>query len=168
MNTPVERYLFADDGVIPNSPLPVVLYRRVWAGADLSSWLENRFKTHHWTNNWRDIILPYDHFHSTTHEVLGVGKGRVKLHIGGQKGETLTVSEGDVLIIPAGVGHFALPQDDPYEIVGGYPDGRSWDLLRGSAEERMDALSRIAQLPLPQTDPIFGADGPLRSVWHSV
>lgn len=168
MKKPFAHYFFSDDGIIPNSQLPVLVYWQVVTGDDRSSWLENQFKANNWTNNWRDIVLSYDHFHSTTHEVLGVGKGSVTLQIGGKNGLALTVFAGDVLIIPAGVGHYALEQDEPYEIIGGYPNGLNWDLIRGSEEERREALPRIAQLALPDTDPIFGADGALLRLWSSM
>lgn len=161
-----EKYYFNDDGTIPNSHLPVIVYFQIIEAEDKSVWLEDRFKANGWTNNWRDIVLPYHHFHSTTHEVLGVGKGSVKLQIGGKNGLTIEVSAGDVLIIPAGVGHRGVSRHKNYEIVGGYPDGRDWDLLKGSTEERKEALPRIAHLPIPNTDPIFNLEGELLKLWH--
>ncbi|NJN33697.1 MAG: cupin [Saprospiraceae bacterium] len=160
-----EKYYFKDDGTIPNSRLPVILYHQICAEKDTSEWLEQHFKINGWTNNWRDIVLPYDHFHSTTHEVLGVGKGSVVLHIGGKNGLSLSVSAGDVLILPAGVGHYALTDDKNYEIVGGYPEGKSWDLLRGSDDERKIAFSNLEKLSIPSTDPIFGLEGELLKLW---
>jgi uncharacterized protein YjlB len=161
----LEHYFFADDGIIPNNPLPVVIYREVAAASDLSAWLEKRFTENNWTNNWRDIVLPYDHYHSSTHEVLGLGKGVVRLQIGGAKGRQVEVHAGDVLILPAGVGHFSLDNSQYYQMVGGYPGGADWDLLTGELEERPSALERIARLPIPQTDPIYGSAGPLFTLW---
>ncbi|HEY1054719.1 MAG TPA: cupin domain-containing protein [Emticicia sp.] len=160
-----EKYFFADDGTIPNNHLPVIVYHQVTDAEDKSAWLEERFKANDWTNNWRDIVLPYDHFHSTTHEVLGVGKGSVKLQIGGAEGMALTVAAGDVIILPAGVGHFSLSDHKNYEIVGGYPEGKDWDLLTGTTEERKEAISRIENLPVPETDPVFGKGGELLKWW---
>jgi len=65
-----KAYYFADDGIIPNHPFPVILYPNVIDLADCSDWLENTFIKNNWLNNWRDIVLPYDHFHSNTHEVF--------------------------------------------------------------------------------------------------
>lgn len=165
MSYSFEKYHFADTGTIPNNRLPVIVYRLVTDAKDKSDWLERKFKENGWKNNWRDIVLPYDHFHSTTHEVLGVGKGTVTLHIGGEKGISIEVSAGDVLILPAGVGHCAISEHMNYEIVGGYPDGRDWDLLTGTPDERKESIPCIEKLPIPKTDPVFGKDGELLKLW---
>ena len=160
-----EKYQFDDTGTIPNNSLPVIVYRLVTNAEDKSAWFEEKFNENGWTNNWRDVIYRYDHFHSTTHEVLGVGEGTVILHIGGEKGISIEVTAGDVLILPAGVGHCAVSEHMNYEIVGGYPDGRDWDLLTGTPDEREKAITSIEKLPLPKTDPVFGKDGELLKLW---
>lgn len=163
-----EQYFFTDDGTTPNSLLPVVIYRQVCDAANKSQWLEDCFRANGWTNNWRDIVLRYHHFHSTTHEVLGVGRGTVKLQIGGVNGKVLQAAAGDVLIIPAGVGHCSVNNDDDYKMVGGYPGGASWDLLTGTPEERATALPKIKALPIPSTDPVFGINGTLQTLWQQI
>lgn len=52
-----------------------------------------------------------NHYHSTTHEVIGVNKGQVTLKIGGKEGRFFTIKSGDVILIPAGVGHFSLSNE---------------------------------------------------------
>lgn len=168
MKFEIETYHFGDDGMIPNNDLPVLVYRNVCLHQAKSDWFESTFIRNGWTNNWRDIILSYDHFHSTTHEVLGVGSGQVTLQVGGRSGTQLSVRAGDVIILPAGVGHHSLPGQDNYEIVGGYPDGRSWDLLLGSEADRIIALPGIKKVPLPSTDPIDGVNGTLAQYWKLV
>lgn len=160
------EYRFEDDGVIPNSHLPVLVYPKVCPDADAAAWLEQTFARHGWTNNWHDVVLPYDHFHSNTHEVLGVGRGNVSLKIGGARGVVLDLSVGDVVVLPAGVGHHSLSAGKDYEIVGGYPHGRAWDMRTGAAGERDEVRANIARVDLPETDPIFGATGPLLESWH--
>ena len=162
----VRTHRFEDDGVIPNSHLPVVVYPMACTAADASTWLELTFARNGWTNNWRDIVLPYDHFHSTTHEVLGVGRGSVSLKIGGPRGLVVDLSAGDVVVLPAGVGHFSVSGHTDYEMVGGYPLGRSWDMRTGLAEERDEVLANLARLDLPETDPVFGSTGPLLELWR--
>jgi uncharacterized protein YjlB len=44
-------------------------------------------------------------------------------------------------------------------VVGGYPDGRDWDLMRDDRmtdEERHDAIKRIMMVPIPDRDPVTG------------
>ncbi|MEZ0611836.1 cupin [Fibrella sp. WM1] len=161
-----DRFLLPDNGDIPNSRLSVLLYRGVVpAIANAADWLEQTFVAHHWTNNWRDGILTYHHYHSTTHEVLGISAGSATLQLGGEGGPLVEVQAGDVLVLPAGVGHCNQRQSTDFGAVGGYPDGRDWDLLRGYPGERPDADQTIAQLPLPDSDPLFGPQGPLVQLW---
>jgi uncharacterized protein YjlB len=161
----IERYFFEDDGVIPNSKLAVVVYRQVCSVEDKSLWFENTFIENGWTNNWRDVIMSDDHFHSTTHEVLGVGRGKATLQVGGRNGARLHVTAGDMIIIPAGVGHFGADSSDDYEIVGGYPDGRAWNIMFGSEAERKLAFQQISTIPTPSKDPIDGYHGHLFKCW---
>jgi len=166
MNT--QTYYFTDDGLIPNHIFPVILYQKVIDLADCSDWLENRFKENNWLNNWRDIVLPYDHFHSNTHEVLGLGRGRVSLKIGGSNGRIFDLEAGDVVIIPAGVGHYAISKHTDYQFVGGYPNGLAWDLKTGlEEEERAQMLRRISAVEMPEKDPIFGIEGLMFEKWKA-
>jgi uncharacterized protein YjlB len=50
--------------------------------------------------------------------------------------------------------------------VGAYADGRSWDLRRAETGDRPEADRNIEQVPLPSTDPLFGAEGPLIEHWR--
>lgn len=160
------QFVLSDTGAFPNSRLPVLLYRGVVpAITNLADWLEQTFVANHWTNNWRNGILTYHHYHSTTHEVLGIHAGSATLQLGGEGGPLVEVQAGDVLILPAGVGHCNRRQSADFGVVGGYPDGRDWDLLRGRAGERPAADQAIARLPLPGSDPLFGEQGPLMQVW---
>ena len=75
---------------------------------------------------------------------------------------------GDVIVIPAGVAHQNIGSSADFAVVGAYPDGREWDLLRGLPGERPQADHNIATLPIPDYDPIYGPQGPLRQAWKSV
>jgi uncharacterized protein YjlB len=78
------------------------------------------------------------------------------------------VSAGDVVIIPAGVAHARISQSDDLLVVGAYPGGRDWDLLRDTDSSRIAAArQRIVQVPLPEADPVDGADGPLMKLWEA-
>ncbi len=151
----------AEDGSIPNNPrLPLLLWRRVVDPGhhDPAARLEAIFARHGWVPAWRDGIYPFPHYHSTAHEVLGIARGRVRVRLGGTRGVELVVEAGDVVFLPAGVGHQRLEPAPDLLVVGAYPPGQRPDLCRGLSEERASALARIAALPDPP-DPVRG--GPL-------
>lgn len=164
-----ERLNFRDDGVFPNSPLPLLFYRNVIAvdGKQAASIFEKSFAENDWTNSWRNGVYSFPHYHSTSHEVLGVYSGTANLRLGGQHGRNLEVHTGDVIVIPAGVAHQNLNASEDFGVVGAYPDGRDWDLLRGLPGERPKADYNIAALPVPNKDPVYGAEGPLQQSWQS-
>jgi uncharacterized protein YjlB len=164
-----EQLNFKDDGIFPNSPLPLLFYRNAVAfdGRDAASVFEERFAKNDWTNSWRDGVYSFPHYHSTSHEVLGVYSGVATLRVGGKPGKQVEVHAGDVIVIPAGVAHQNIDASDDFGVVGAYPGGREWDLLRGLPDERPKADRNIAALPTPDNDPIYGAKGPLRELWKS-
>jgi uncharacterized protein YjlB len=152
---------FADDGRIPNNPrLALVIYRLALPQSDhLAKDFEKRFAANGWRNSWRDGIFDYHHFHSNTHEVLGVARGEARVCFGGEQGEVLALSAGDVAILPAGTGHKCESASDDFLVVGAYPDGRDFDICRGDPAEHDRAVARIAKVPLPKRDPVLGGDG---------
>jgi uncharacterized protein YjlB len=162
-----EQFRFNDDGVFPNSVLPLLVYRKALTrdGQDPASLLEERFAYNDWSNSWRNGVYSFAHYHSTTHEALGVYSGSARLRLGGEHGQTIEVRAGDVILIPAGVAHQNIGASPDFSVVGAYPDGRNWDLLRGLPGERPKSDRTIAALPIPDYDPIYGADGPLRQIW---
>ena len=128
---------------------------------------ESTFLQNGWANNWHDIILTEDHFHSNTHEVLGLKRGQARLMLGGRKGKMVNVDMGDVIILPAGVGHYSVDHSMDYQFVGGYPNGADWNLKFSLKKENSPSiLAEIANIPLPEKDPIFGDNGPLFEFWH--
>jgi len=165
-----EQFRFKDDGTFPNSVLPLLLYRQaLTTGADdRGSVVEQRLAENDWCNSWRNGVYPFAHYHSTTHEVLGVFRGSATLRVGGEHGKNIEVNTGDLIVIPAGVAHQKTRASEDFAVVGAYPDGRDWDLLRGEPGERPEADQTIAALPIPENDPIYGAEGPLRQIWKAV
>ena len=160
---------FTDDGTIPNHPrLPLLVYHGALklSGADPAAIVERVFAVNRWGDSWRDGIYPFHHYHSITHEALGVFRGSAVVRFGGERGQTLKVAPGDVVIIPAGVGHKNLGASHDFSVVGAYPDGRDLDLKHGRAEERPAADAAILRVPLPSADPVYGAGGPLFSYWQ--
>lgn len=161
-------FLLADDGRIPNNPrLPLLVYDGALQlpTVDPAAACERIISANGWGSGWRNGIYSFHHYHSTAHEVLAVARGSARVHFGGENGPVIDVKSGDVVVIPAGVGHKNLGASRDLLIVGAYPDGQSWDLCRGTADERPWALENIARVPLPETDPIYGKQGPLIANW---
>jgi len=163
-----EQFTFHDDLVYPGSVLPVLLYRATITtdAQDRASIFERAFAQNDWCNSWRNGVYSFAHYHSTSHEVLGVYHGSAKLRLGGEHSQTVEVRSGDVILIPAGVAHQNIGASADFAVVGAYPDGRQWDLLRGLPGERPKSDRTIAGLPVPDCDPIYGAEGPLRQIWN--
>jgi uncharacterized protein YjlB len=108
--TDVRTYYFEDDGSIPNNPeLPLLVYPDVLSeGQTNASNCRDLLNSNGWSKEWVNGIFSYHHYHSTTHEVLAVISGSATTKMGGKQGETLSISTGDVIVIPAGVGHCNL------------------------------------------------------------
>lgn len=158
---------FEDDGVFPNSRLPLLLYVEAVPRAEANPQrMEALFSAGGWPPAWRASVFTYHHYHSTAHEALGVAQGWARLMLGGPGGREFEVRAGDVVVIPAGVAHRRLESGDGFMMVGAYPPGQDWDLLRGEPGERPAADRNIAAVPLPKTDPVGGPDGPLLRHWR--
>lgn len=166
----LETHLFKDDGIIPNSKYPLLHYQKAFTAVSATgaAWLEQHFAKNNWTNSWRNGVYPFHHYHSTSHEVLGIYSGSAMLFLGGEKGEKIRVEAGDIVVVPAGVGHKNLGSSADFGVVGAYPDGRSWDVMRGQPGDRPKADERIAALPVPDFDPFSGKDGGLTHFWNQV
>jgi uncharacterized protein YjlB len=135
---------------IPNHPsFPVLIYR----GVDAPD-VRALFADHGWRGAWTNGVFDFHHFHSTSHEVLGVVAGAATIELGGPQGEAFDVSAGDVLVLPAGTGHRRATARDGFTVVGAYPAGQEdYDLLRAADDA---ARARIAALPAPEQDPVGG------------
>ena len=161
--------LLKDAGPIPNSRLPVLIYQ----GAldlpkdDPASAIEALIHAHQWGNDWRNGLFSYHHYHSTAHEALLVFSGSAKAQLGGENGVIETISAGDVIIIPAGVGHKNLGSSSDFNVVGAYPPRQNVDMNYGKPGERPRVDENIARVSLPTTDPVFGKTGPLLEHWRA-
>lgn len=170
MTTEPLTFTFAGDGSVPNNPtLPVLLYRGaidVVAARDPESAIEQIFSANGWGHGlWRDGIFPYPHFHSAIHEALGIARGSARVRLGGARGEEVELKAGDVIVLPAGTGHQRLSGAGNLSVIGGYPGNGRYDLQRSGPAEHDRTLEAIANVPLPDSDPLFGAKGPLVALW---
>jgi len=158
---------FADDGLVPNNPMPFLVYRGALAldRREPERSIERLFAQNGWGDMWRNGVYDFPHYHATVHEALGVARGHARVRFGGDRGRELELSAGDVAILPAGTGHQRLGASDDFSVVGAYPPGPRMQVARPSAENHAKALRTIPQVALPQTDPVAGADGPLVRLW---
>lgn len=157
-------FRFEDDGAVPNSTLPLLVYRAA-VPADPAA-IEQIFAANAWPPAWRDGVYPFQHFHANVHEALGIARGEAQVLFGGLGGQVLTVSAGDVVVIPAGVGHCNVGQSEDLLIVGAYPAAApSPDLHRGIAAEHAAMVRAVAEVPVPGADPVTGEGGPLVGLW---
>ena len=163
----VARLLQADAGVPNNAQLPLLAYRSAvrLSAPDPAAVFERLFDANGWPSSWRNGVYPYHHFHSTAHEVLGVYSGAATVQFGGERGISLSVEAGDVVIIPAGVAHKGLRTSRDLGIVGAYPDGQRPDLCRPDPETVVGKEENVRRVPLPAVDPVYGTSGPLFEHW---
>ena len=163
-------FMFEDDGAIPNNPdLPFLIYAKA---IDLSGLIdpaqaiEETFVTNGWGDNmWRNGVYPFPHYHSMTHEAMGVARGRARVRFGGKTGDEVDLEVGDVVVLPAGTGHQCIWTSPDLLVVGAYPPTGQYNLCRGSRAEYARAIKSIPLVPRPDTDPVYGRNGPLRELW---
>src|SRR5437868_13207785 len=158
---------FVDDGLVPNSKLPFLVYKRA---VDVDSdhperTIEGLFGANGWGAMWRNGVYDFLHYHATVHEVLGIARGNAVVRFGGDKGTELAIAAGDVAILPAGTGHQCLSSSADFSVVGAYPPGPPMDLVRPTKGAHARALQSVPNVKLPKTDPVMGADGPLTKLW---
>src|SRR6476469_2628917 len=160
---------FKDDGLLPNNPLPFLVYKCVIFidSENPEKTIEGLFGAHGWGDMWRNGIFDYLHYHATVHEALGVARGHARVRFGGDRGEEIDVAAGDVAILPACTGHQCLSASADFSVVGAYPPGAKMHVTRPTPEDHRKALKTIPEVRLPKTDPVMGADGPLVKLWKA-
>lgn len=147
--------MFKRDDTVPNNPdLPVLFYSEALPKPfdDPAALFEAMFASQGWQPQWRDGIYSYHHYHTQGHEVLG-----------GEHGQVLNVSTGDVLLLPAGIGHCSLSASKDFLVVGAYPPGQHGDICREAPTPAQ--LRNIEQLPFPDEGPVTGDQGAFRRLW---
>ena len=69
-------FVFADDGLVPNNPMPFLVYK---GAADVANdhperTIEGLFGANGWGDMWRNGVYDYLHYHATVHEALGIAR----------------------------------------------------------------------------------------------
>ncbi|MGU3471719.1 cupin domain-containing protein [Paenibacillus sp. D51F] len=161
----VRTFAFHDDGSIPNHPSLHVLFYP--SAVSEPGRMELLFASNGWGNTWTNGVFSYHHYHSNAHEALGVARGSAKLQLGGEQGEIVEMEAGDVLVLPAGTGHKKLQASADFLISGGYPGGIDYNIRTGEPGERPRVLEEIRLVPMPASDPVYGKEGPLLTLWNN-
>ncbi|KAI1455532.1 RmlC-like cupin domain-containing protein [Annulohypoxylon moriforme] len=165
----VSRHSIPAHNLIPNTSIqnkPLLHYHEVFPPSTLTaSAIESHLTAVGVVEpQWRYTMYSTTHYHSTSHEVLCISQGKAKLCFGGEDNPGKVekeVVQGDVLILPAGVGHRLLRDiTGRFEMVGSYPKGYNWDMCYGKRGEE-DKMESIRTLPWFERDPIYGDTGPV-------
>ena len=166
---PTEALSFVDDGDVPNHPRwPLIVYSLVIAREALTTSeyaFDELFERNGWPVGFRNGIYPFTHYHSNTHEVLGIARGEATVQFGGKSGKTLTTRAGDALLLPAGTGHKRISSSSDLLVIGAYPPGSNYDLMRSGEPDKISIRARIARVAKPATDPISGGAGAMTKLW---
>lgn len=164
------QILFADDGIVPNHPhWPLIVYRsalRFDNRFDPAATIDALFSSNGWGSSWRDSIYDFLHYHSQTHEALGVARGEATVEFGGIKGKRLSLRAGDVAVLPAGTGHRLIKASRNFIVVGAYPASGTYDECTDT-RDATGARKRIARVKKPLRDPIHGKAGGLSVLWKT-
>ncbi len=152
---------------IPNNPvLPALLYPQAIQIGTAARQVKALYEDNGWTGTWVYTLFDFHHYHYAAHEALTVIAGRGLLQLGGDGGPEQALSEGDVVILPAGYGHKLLKSEGGFTVVGGYPAGQDdTGFHRAEATAAQRSLASIAATPLPACDPIYGDEGPVMKLW---
>lgn len=169
MVTP-QLYFVEKNGYFPGSVLPVLHYEQALQLPMFFTgrFVKSLFQKNNWSNNWRNGIFTCHHYHSITHEAMGVIKGQTIILLGGIHGRNVLLRKGDVIVIPAGVAHMNLYDEKDIICIGGYPSGRNYDMNYGKAYEHPKVDNNMRFLPIPDTGPLYGHADPLVTIWNSV
>lgn len=159
---------FGPDGAVPNNPaLPVVLIPGAVPGGGAEA-IHALYRASGWAGGWTWTVYDFTHYHPDAHEALTVAAGWAEIQLGGPGGPVERVEAGDALVLPAGTGHRRIAASDDFAICGAYPPGQAdFDTVRAGDSIPAGTAETIAAVPLPETDPLRGADGPLARLWRA-
>jgi uncharacterized protein YjlB len=162
----IETHMLRGNGRIPNSHLPLLIYRSAFETGPME--MEAMFRNNEWPPDWHSSfgMYPRHHFHSDTHELIAVTRGTLVGRFGGPEGISATLTKGDLVVIPAGVGHFGEAITEDLRLTGAFPIGFAiHDFRLGYVDEYSRMVERVRNVPVPAFDPVHGPSGPLADLW---
>ncbi|WP_157558235.1 cupin domain-containing protein [Niabella aurantiaca] len=160
-------FYFKEDKNIPNSPLPLLIYRGFFDKEyeDCEGWLKNRFSSNRWFPAPRLQVFGFTHYYINTHLVIGVCSGEAKWQLGGTLGITTNIEKGDVVVIPAGVALRHLESEKNFKIVGAGSVNEVPRVQKEQSGNHAHGNNGIANIALPETDPILGPEESQLTIW---
>ncbi|KAF5540759.1 hypothetical protein FMEXI_8255 [Fusarium mexicanum] len=168
-----EVYYFKQTDFVPNSRLPVLVYRNVLPQPLNEESAQVFLENNQWYKGGTWGAVPRHHFHPNTHECYAVIHGSSTLLFGigpsedTKLGQKVHVASGDVIVIPAGVSHCSTDFQDDYIYVGVYPkDSPKWknEYCR-DADKCAIFRDEAETVVVPDWDPVKGHRGPLYQIW---
>lgn len=147
-----ETYFCTPTPHVPNSPLPVLVYRSVLLsapGRELSAETARAtLEQNQWLQGGVFGHYPAHHYHSVTHECYAVFSGRSRFLLGkgpldsssdddgkgnssssassaSSEGIEVDLAAGDIIVQPAGVAHCCLRSSEDFAYIGVYPKVRA-------------------------------------------
>jgi len=128
MSSPEVFYINRSTPHVPNSRLPVLIYRQSLPVNPTAETVREKIETNEWIQGGVFKHFGAHHFHSVTHECYAVFKGSSKLLLGRgpldiskEDDVEITLTAGDAIVLPAGVAHCSIYSEVDYEYVGLYP-----------------------------------------------
>jgi uncharacterized protein YjlB len=113
---PAEMYYLRPTRFVPNSPLPVLLYRGVLGEVPTPASIRALIEPNHWMRGGQWTTYPTAHFHSVTHECYAIFHGTSTFRLGKSPldpdtddrgdpvGRDVVVARGDVIVLPVSPG----------------------------------------------------------------
>lgn len=148
----------ADEVLVPNSPHPcTILFGALQVSgvhdvpnATLLRLTNELLEPYAWDARWVWTIYYFTHYHPNCHEALAIISGSGDVLLGGAlNGERFSIKSGDVVLIPAGVGHQLISQSDSFRVVGCYPKGKTYLTFRSFKKYREGYRKAYAADPVP-------------------
>ncbi|KAF2223473.1 hypothetical protein BDZ85DRAFT_261644 [Elsinoe ampelina] len=173
-NVSPEIYHLTPTAHVPNSKLPVLIYRNVLPRPRNEASSIAALEKNDWIHGGTFKHYPTHHYHTVTHECYAIFNGTTRYLIGkgplddDVPGIELDLEAGDLVIQPAGVAHCNLRSSDDFAYIGVYPRGSPhWDnnWCKADAQETHEKAITASSLPVPATDPVHGINGPLVEIW---
>ena len=124
MQAEPETYYLHPTRYVPNSKLPVLLYRGVLGSSPTPESIRSLIEPNKWIRGGQWKTYPTTHFHSVSHECYAVFQGKSTFRLGkspidpdsNEQGERLghevLLERGDIIVLPVSQG-FRSPQSSP-------------------------------------------------------